>query len=238
MAKGPQGAIPVAPSLCSFAGPSWRFRLGPQEMNLSAATLLSQSVETLPPPIPTCHSHDCKLADPRKLPGPSTSQRWDCLPSNQARIRGIEHPQLLSLQPSLRPTAHEYRSFLCLLKTADPEMGITLRHVRKPMSTFKANAFLLKNLLDSIENGDIQLPDFQRGWVWDDARIKDLLLSISRGFPIGAVMTLDASGDVQFVSKLIEGVAEDGKAGPGHYLLDGQQRLSPNPPRDGLGDSP
>ena len=102
MAKGPQGAIPVAPSLCSFAGPSWRFRLGPQEMNLSAATLLSQSVETLPPPIPTCHSHDCKLADPRKLPGPSTSQRWDCLPSNQARIRGIEHPQLLSLQPSLR----------------------------------------------------------------------------------------------------------------------------------------
>ena len=123
MAKGPQGLHPVAPSLCSFAGPSWRFRLGPQEMNLSAATLLSQSVETLPPPIPTCHSHDCKLADPRKLPGPSTSQRWDCLPFNQARIRGIEHPQLLSLQPSLRPTAHEYRSFLCLLKTADPGLG-------------------------------------------------------------------------------------------------------------------
>ena len=94
------------------------------------------------------------------------------------------------------------------------------------MSTFKANAFLLKNLLDSIERGDIQLPDFQRGWVWDDARIKDLLLSISRGFPIGAVMTLDASGDVQFVSKLIEGVTEDGKGGPGHYLLDGQQRLT------------
>ena len=131
MAKGPQGAIPVAPSLCSFAGPSWRFRLGPQEMNLSAATLLSQSVETLPPPIPTCHSHDCKLADPRKLPGPSTSQRWDCLPSNQARIRGIEHPQLLSLQPSLRPTAHEYRSFLCLLKTADPGLGQAFKGQRR-----------------------------------------------------------------------------------------------------------
>ena len=94
------------------------------------------------------------------------------------------------------------------------------------MSTFKANAFLLKNLLDDIEKGDIQLPDFQRGWVWDDARIKDLLVSISRGFPIGAVMTLDASGDVQFVSKLIEGVAEDGKGSPDQYLLDGQQRLT------------
>ena len=94
------------------------------------------------------------------------------------------------------------------------------------MSTFKANAFLLKNILDDIEKGDIQLPDFQRGWVWDDARIKDLLVSISRGFPIGAVMTLEASGGVQFVSKLIEGVAENGNAGPGHYLLDGQQRLT------------
>ncbi len=94
------------------------------------------------------------------------------------------------------------------------------------MSTFKANAFLLENLLSDIEKGDIQLPDFQRGWVWDDARIKDLLVSISRGFPIGAVMTLDASGGIQFVSKLIEGVAEDGKAGPAEYLLDGQQRLT------------
>ena len=94
------------------------------------------------------------------------------------------------------------------------------------MSSFKANAFLLGNLLTDIEKGDIQLPDFQRGWVWDDGRIKDLLASISRGFPIGAVMTLDASGDVQFVSKLIEGVAEDGKGGLGEYLLDGQQRLT------------
>ena len=94
------------------------------------------------------------------------------------------------------------------------------------MSTFKANAFLLKNLLDDIEQGDIQLPDFQRGWVWDDTRIKDLLVSISRGFPIGAVMTLDASGDVQFVSKLIEGVDEDDKGEPAQYLLDGQQRLT------------
>ena len=94
------------------------------------------------------------------------------------------------------------------------------------MSTFKANAFLLKSLLDEIEDGEIQLPDFQRGWVWDDERIRDLLVSISRGFPIGAVMTLDANGAVQFVCKLIEGVPENGKDGPDQYLLDGQQRLT------------
>ena len=96
------------------------------------------------------------------------------------------------------------------------------------MSTFKANAFLLKSLLDDIGEGKIRLPDFQRGWVWDDARIKDLLVSISRGFPIGAVMTLDAGGDIQFRSRLIEGVASNGNARQDQYqyLLDGQQRLT------------
>ena len=44
-----------------------------------------------------------------------------------ARIRGIEHHQLLSLQPSLRPTAHEYRSSLCLLKTAEAHTIIRRR---------------------------------------------------------------------------------------------------------------
>ena len=94
------------------------------------------------------------------------------------------------------------------------------------MSTFKANAFLLKSLLDDIGEGKLRLPDFQRGWIWDDARIKDLLVSISRGFPIGAVMTLDAGGDIQFRSRLIEGVASNGNARQDQYLLDGQQRLT------------
>ena len=51
-------------------------------------------------------------------------------------------------------------------------------------------------------------------------------ISISRGFPIGAVMTLEANGGVRFVSKLIEGVTEEDKGDPEQYLLDGQQRLT------------
>ena len=94
------------------------------------------------------------------------------------------------------------------------------------MSTFKANALLLKSLLEDVGNGKIQLPDFQRGWVWDDDRVKSLLVSISRGFPIGAVMTLDAGGDVRFRSRLVEGVASNGDGREDEYLLDGQQRLT------------
>ena len=60
---------------------------------------------------------------------------------------------------------------------------------------FKTNPVSLKELLDNVDSGKIQLPDFQRGWVWDDDRIRGLLASVSRGFPVGAIMTLEAGGD-------------------------------------------
>ena len=94
------------------------------------------------------------------------------------------------------------------------------------MSTFTANPVSLKTLLECIESGKIQLPDFQRGWVWDDDRIKDLLISISRGFPVGAVMTLDAGGDIRFRSRPIEGVEGNEVQQAEQFLLDGQQRLT------------
>ena len=94
------------------------------------------------------------------------------------------------------------------------------------MSTFTAIPVSLKTLLERVRSGKIQLPDFQRGWVWDDDRIKDLLISISRGFPVGAVMTLDAGGDIRFRSRLIEGSDGNGIQQTEQYLLDGQQRLT------------
>ena len=91
---------------------------------------------------------------------------------------------------------------------------------------FETNPIDLKDLLDDAEEGKIQLPDFQRGWVWDDDRIKGLLVSISRQFPVGAIMTLDADGDVQFQKRPIEGVTLNGSERLERYLLDGQQRLT------------
>ena len=74
---------------------------------------------------------------------------------------------------------------------------------------FKTNEVLLKNLIEDVEKGKIQLPDFQRGWVWDDDRIKGLLASVSRGFPMGAVMTLSAGSEIKFRTRPIEGVAAE-----------------------------
>ena len=94
------------------------------------------------------------------------------------------------------------------------------------MSMFTAIPVSLKTLLERVKNGKVKLPDFQRGWVWDDDRIKGLLISISRGFPVGAVMTLDAGGDIHFQSRVIEGVDDNEIEQTEHFLLDGQQRLT------------
>src|SRR3972149_3204759 len=53
----------------------------------------------------------------------------------------------------------------------------------------------LFELLMRSRAGHIQLPDFQRGWVWDDDHIKSLLASISLSYPIGAIMLLETGGD-------------------------------------------
>lgn len=82
------------------------------------------------------------------------------------------------------------------------------------------------DILKSIDEGKIQLPDFQRGWVWDDYRIRSLIASISNGYPIGAAMFLQTGGkDIQFKTRLFEGVDEDRKnVQPERLVLDGQQR--------------
>ncbi len=40
------------------------------------------------------------------------------------------------------------------------------------MSTFYSTKTRLDTLLNNIVAGEIQLPDFQRGWVWDDEHIR------------------------------------------------------------------
>ena len=91
----------------------------------------------------------------------------------------------------------------------------------KPDSTFVGHA--LDDLLKRARDGQVQLPDFQRGWVWDDEGLRSLLASISRSFPVGAVMTLQTGGEVRFKPRTIEGVPDASfKVMPESLLLDGQ----------------
>lgn len=94
-------------------------------------------------------------------------------------------------------------------------------------STFQTNPYDLFKLLEDCHRGALQLPDFQRSWVWDEDRIKSLIASISRAFPVGALMTLDTGGDVNFKPRTVEGAPAAAKeVRPTSLLLDGQQRMT------------
>jgi hypothetical protein len=91
--------------------------------------------------------------------------------------------------------------------------------------SFRSNDISMSDILKSIFNGEFQLPDFQRGWVWDDHRIKALIASISNSYPVGAVMFLEYGGyNVKFKYRPFTGT--EAGANPDKLVLDGQQRLT------------
>ena len=96
------------------------------------------------------------------------------------------------------------------------------------MPSFDSTKASLRDLLREINEGKIQLPDFQRGWVWDDDHVRDLLVSIGRSFPIGAVMLLEAGGQIRFQTRPVEGLEDrvPKDQAPERLILDGQQRLT------------
>jgi hypothetical protein len=94
-------------------------------------------------------------------------------------------------------------------------------------TTFDSTKELLSDILRDIKTGKTQLPDFQRGWVWDDDHIKSLLASVSVSYPIGAVMLLGTGNpDVRFKPRPVEGVNLSRTIEPEWLILDGQQRLT------------
>jgi hypothetical protein len=95
------------------------------------------------------------------------------------------------------------------------------------METFDSKKTSLYEILKNIHIGKIQLPDFQRGWVWDDNRIKGILASVAKSFPIGAVMLLETGNEsVRFKTKMVEGAPLTNSSKPELLILDGQQRLT------------
>lgn len=94
-------------------------------------------------------------------------------------------------------------------------------------TSFAASSTSFLALLKAAHDGRLQLPDFQRSWIWDEERIRSLIASVSRGFPVGAVMTLKTGGAVEFKPRLLEGAPVDaGRQNAESLLLDGQQRLT------------
>lgn len=75
----------------------------------------------------------------------------------------------------------------------------------------------VKQLLNYVESGEIAIPEIQRPFVWDAAKVRDLIDSLYSGFPVGYIVTWQ-NPDV----KLKDGSKATGKK----ILIDGQQRIT------------
>ncbi|RST20167.1 DUF262 domain-containing protein [Streptomyces sp. WAC04770] len=91
---------------------------------------------------------------------------------------------------------------------------------------FGIDKIQLIKLLRRVAEGEAQLPEFQRGWVWPDHNIIGLLASISRGYPVGTLMLLQTGGDVRFKCRPVEGATPPPGTEPDTLILDGQQRMT------------
>lgn len=70
----------------------------------------------------------------------------------------------------------------------------------------------IPELVKMVESGEIDIPEFQREFVWSSNQVRDLAESIYRGYPIGLLVFYEIPSELRSQNK--------------HYwVLDGQQRL-------------
>lgn len=80
----------------------------------------------------------------------------------------------------------------------------------------------IRELLDSIANKDLVLPEFQREYVWTKEQAKQLMVSLLRDYPVGSLLfwKTDRPPELKNISSLPEHL------GSIQVILDGQQRLT------------
>ncbi|MDR1236287.1 MAG: DUF262 domain-containing protein [Holosporaceae bacterium] len=83
---------------------------------------------------------------------------------------------------------------------------------------------ILKDLIMEVENGRLGLPELQRGYVWKATKVRDLLDSMFKGYPIGYLMIWDSSDNTAKSRQI--GTEEKAYAAPKSLVIDGQQRLT------------
>jgi Protein of unknown function DUF262 len=79
-------------------------------------------------------------------------------------------------------------------------------------------------LVSMIQAGELRLPEMQRRYVWPATRVRDLLDSLYRGYPSGAILVWETDRDMPS-----RGLAVSQASSPfsvHKLLLDGQQRLT------------
>jgi hypothetical protein len=87
---------------------------------------------------------------------------------------------------------------------------------------FKDTTYNLVNLVETIRRGELALPDIQRPFVWRTTKVRDLLDSMYKGFPVGFLLFWSTGAEMG-----ARQIGTDTKeAVPRLLIVDGQQRLT------------
>lgn len=82
----------------------------------------------------------------------------------------------------------------------------------------------VEELVGMIQRGELRLPEMQRRYVWRSTRVRDLLDSLYRGYPSGAILVWETDEAIPLQDFA---VTQEANAFPStRLLLDGQQRLT------------
>lgn len=82
----------------------------------------------------------------------------------------------------------------------------------------------VQDLVSMIERKKLRLPEMQRRYVWRSPRVRDLMDSLYRGYPSGAILVWETDEEVPLQDMAVE--QDAGHGGSFLLLLDGQQRLT------------
>lgn len=82
----------------------------------------------------------------------------------------------------------------------------------------------VEELVSMIERGELRLPEMQRRYVWRSTRVRDLLDSLYRGYPSGAILLWETDETVPLQEMAVTQQLNPYQST--RLLLDGQQRLT------------
>jgi hypothetical protein len=82
----------------------------------------------------------------------------------------------------------------------------------------------VQELVGMIERGELRLPEMQRRYVWRSPRVRDLLDSLYRGYPSGAILLWETDEAVPLQEFAV--TQQQNPYQSTRLLLDGQQRLT------------
>lgn len=89
------------------------------------------------------------------------------------------------------------------------------------------NAQKIDKIIKRVDDGDIKIPAFQRGYVWKQNQILELLESVYNEYPIGSVLLWKTTDKIKS-TRNIAGyqIPMKDESYPVNYVLDGQQRIA------------